>query len=132
MRGLLTLFSFVAILILSINIQAAELVDPAPVAIPGDLTSVQVATEIKRALIGRGWIVNREQPGKIEASLHIRTHVARVAIHYSESQVSLTYLSSDNLDYKEKKGKRMIHKNYLSWVNNIMQDIYKNMQNAVL
>ena len=60
-RALLVAFS----LLLSTGVvqaRKAELVDPAPIAIPATLTQAQVVTEIKRALIGRGWEVTAEQP----------------------------------------------------------------------
>ncbi|MCK7592375.1 hypothetical protein [Pseudomarimonas salicorniae] len=111
---------------------AAELVDPDPLAVPAGVDGETVATEIKRALIGRGWVVTGEQPGRIDASLHLRAHVARVAISFDTESVRVNYVSSDNLDYREKKGRRYIHKNYLSWVNNVLTDLSRNLQMATL
>lgn len=111
---------------------AAELVDPDPVAVPKGLSMKTVASDIKRALIGRGWVVSTEAPGQIDATLHLRAHVARVAIVFDETSVRMRYVSSDNLDYREKKGKRYIHKNYLSWVGNVLTDLSKNLQLSAL
>jgi hypothetical protein len=88
--------------------------------------------EIKRALVGRTWVVSAERPGEIDATLNLRKHVARVKISYDAEQVSLVYVSSENLDFKEKRGERRIHKNYLSWVNNVLTDISRNLQIAAL
>ena len=79
---------------------------------------------------GRTWVVSKEQPGRIDATLNLRAHVARIAITWDDSQVRLAYVSSENLDYKDKNGKRYIHKNYLSWVNNVLADLSRNLQNA--
>lgn len=111
---------------------AAPLVDPDPVAVPAGLDAAAVAKEIKRALIGRTWTVTDEKPGQIDATLNLRKHVARVAISYDTTQVKLAYVSSENLDFKEKRGQRQIHKNYLSWVNNVLTDVSRNLQIAVL
>lgn len=126
------LFLSAFILAFSVSAQAAVLVNPDPVAVPAELNNKQIVTEIKRALVGRGWVVASEEPGTINATLNLRSHVARVAISYDAKQVHLAYVSSDNLKYKEKNGKRTIHKNYLSWVNNLMGDIYRNLQTAAL
>ena len=106
--------------------RSAPLVDPDPIAIPAGLTQEQVVKDIKRALIGRGWSITAEQPGKIDYTLHLRTHTARIQVTYNESQVRLAYVSSEELDYKEKKGVRHIHPNYLGWVGFLVNDINTN------
>lgn len=126
---LLSIFtSLAAGLLLSVNLLAADLIDPAPIAVPASMNAAQVNTEIKRALINRGWSVVNEKPGVIDASLALRSHRANIKIAHDRSQVVITYVSSDNLDYKEKKGKRLIHRNYNSWINNLAGDISKNLQ----
>ena len=108
------------------------LVDPAPVAIPSGLDADAVAREIKRSLIGRTWTVDAERPGEIDATLRLRKHVARATLSYDATQVRWTYVSSENLDCKEKRGERSIHGNYLSWVDNVMGDLSRNLQLAAL
>ena len=110
-----------------VQARAAELVDPAPIAIPAGLTTAQVTKEIKRALIGRGWEVTSEQPGTIDSTLHLRDHVARIKLNYDASQVRIAYVDSSNLDYKEKRGKRYIHGNYLGWIGFLVNDISTNL-----
>ena len=109
---------------------AKELRDPDPVAVPAGLPAAEVVRAIKTALGGRTWTVSKEVPGRIDATLYLRAHVARIAITWDDSQVRLAYVSSENLDYKDKNGKRYIHKNYLSWVNNVLADLSRNLQNA--
>jgi hypothetical protein len=111
---------------------AAPLVDPAPVPIPSGLDAETVRKEITRSLIGRSWVVSAEQPGEIEATLHLRKHVARVAVSYDEHEVRLAYVSSERLDYKVSRGQRRIHKNYLNWIRYVMTDISNNLQIAAL
>ena len=101
----------------------AELADPDPVAIPAGLDQEQVTKDIKRALIGRGWSISGEKPGEIDSTLFLREHVARIRVTWDEKQVRLAYVDSDNLDYKEQKGKRYIHRNYLGWIGFLVQDI---------
>lgn len=105
-----------------------EIVDPAPVSIPAGLSQEQVEKDIRRALIGRGWTVAEAQPGQMRAELHLRDHVAIVNVAYDASDVRLSYVDSHNLDYKEKKGKRYIHSNYLGWIGFLVQDLNTNFR----
>jgi hypothetical protein len=116
------------VLLAPASVAATELVDPDPIAIPAGLSSEQVTHDIKRALIGRGWVVTREEDGRIDATLNLRAHVARIAISHGEGQVRIAYVSSENLKFRVKDGRRTIHKNYLSWVNNLVTDISRNLQ----
>lgn len=111
---------------------APELVNPAPIAVPAKLVEVQVVGSIKHALKTRGWVISSESNGKIDATLNLRKHVARIAIYHDLKEVRIEYVSSENLDYKEKDGKRHIHRNYLSWVKNLSTDIDKNMELSAL
>lgn len=106
----------------------AELADPDPVAIPAGLDQEQVTKDIKRALIGRGWSINDEKPGEIQSTLFLREHVARIRVTWDQKQVRLAYVDSDNLDYKEKQGKRYIHSNYLGWIGFLVQDLNTNFE----
>ena len=111
-----------------VQARKAELVDPDPVAIPAGLDATQVVKDIKRALIGRGWAIANEQPGVIESTLHLRDHVARIKVTYDARQVQFAYVDSTNLDFKERKGKRLIHGNYLGWISYLVADLTTNMQ----
>jgi hypothetical protein len=42
--------------------------------------------------------------------------------------VKITYVSSENLDYSEKNGERRIHKKYNQWIDNMVQDIQRQLQ----
>jgi hypothetical protein len=116
------------LLLLLMGARQAVLVDPEPVAVPAGVSVEQVSRDIRRALAARGWTIDGERPGQIDASLHLRTHRASVRIDYDRDAVRLSYVSSDNLKYKEdrKKGP-MIHGNYIGWVGNLMRDISINL-----
>jgi hypothetical protein len=99
------------------------LIDPEPLAVPAGITLEQVSKAIKVGVVRRGWIVEKDENSTIEASLHLRTHTARIAIPYTDKQVGIKYLSSDDLNYEERQGKRYIHSNYNNWVKNVRGDI---------
>lgn len=65
-----------------------------------------------KVLFGAGWVVRRNDPGKIVAELLVRTHRAEVEIDYSSSKYSILYKDSENLLYDGSS----IHRNYNKWV----------------
>lgn len=112
--------------------RSAPLVDPDPIAVPAGLADKQIAKEIKRALLQRGWEVSGDKPGEIEGILHLRTHMAKIRIGYDNQQVKIAYLDSSELEYEEKKGKRVIHPNYLGWIGFLASDIKANLSVTAL
>lgn len=110
--------------------RSAELLDPPPIAVPAGLSQAQVASEIRRALQDRGWAVNQERPGEIEATLYLRGHEVRIAITHDARDVRIAYLASANLDYEEAEGKRWIHSNYTGWIGFLSGDLQNNLRAA--
>ena len=109
---------------------APALVDPPPIAVPAGLALTAVERAIVVGSAQRGWIISRKDPGRMEATLNIRSHVARVAITYDQGSIQIRYLDSQNLDYEVKKGVPRIHGNYLKWINNMVRDISVQLQTA--
>ena len=115
------------VLVLLMAGRQVPLVDPDPIAVPAGVTAEQVNKAIKAALVGRGWQVSGEQPGKILSTLHLREHMAKIELAYDQKAVTIRYLDSGELLYAEKKGQRVIHRNYLNWVQNVVNDIGRNL-----
>jgi hypothetical protein len=103
------------------------LVDPDPVAVPAGLKIEQVTKSIKAALVGRTWDVTSEEPGHIVSTLKLREHMAKIDIVYDLQTIRIKYLDSGDLMYAEKKGQRVIHRNYLAWIQNLVGDISRNL-----
>jgi hypothetical protein len=101
-------------------------VTEAPVLKPG-LTDEQMAAAIKRAGAGLGWAMTEKGPGKMEATLYLRKHVAVVDIDYNPTTYSIAYKDSTNLNY-DAKGPR-IHKNYNGWIQNLDNAIKAQLTN---
>jgi len=130
MRLLQGMFALLALVVVAGPVQArhAPLVDPAPVAVPAGLAPDKVVADIKRALIGRGWEVTNEAPGRIESTLHLREHMAKITVSYDAQQVRFAYVDSANLDFEQKNGQRYIHPNYNGWMGYLVSDLTTNMQ----
>jgi hypothetical protein len=41
--------------------------------------------------------------------------------------IRIRYLDSGELMYAEKKGQRVIHRNYLNWIQNLRNDMNRNL-----
>ncbi len=131
MKKWLGLFVVLMSLVVSQFAMAArELVDPPAVTIPEGVKAEEVIKIIKTSLVNRGWTVEKTSANQIDAGLYVRQHVLKVAISFSATEVKLTYVSSQNLDYKEKDGKRYIHRKYTGWTTYVMSDITKALQLA--
>jgi hypothetical protein len=114
------------VLVLLMAGRQVPLADPEPIPVPAGLTAAQVVKSIKAALVGRQWVVTEEQPGRIISTLHLREHMAKIEIAY-DSAITIRYLDSGELMYDEKKGQKVIHRNYLAWIQNLVNDISRNM-----
>lgn len=117
----------VAALVFLMGARQVPLTDPEPVAVPAGLKLEQVTKAIKAALVGRTWAVTSEEPGHIVSTLNLREHMAKIDIVYDLQTIRIKYLDSGELLYAQKKGQRMIHHNYLNWIQNLVTDMNRNL-----
>jgi hypothetical protein len=117
----------VSALVFLMGARQVPLTDPEPIAVPAGLKIEQVAKAIKAALVGRTWAVTQDDPGHIVSTLHLREHMAKIDIVYDLKTIRIKYVDSSELLYAEKKGQRMIHHNYLNWIQNIVNDMNRNL-----
>ena len=104
---------------------------PAPdMSIPAGVSQAQVKTSIEHALVGRGWTLDKVQDGDILTTLHLRDHAATVHITYDAKAVHIAYVSSSNLNFRQRGSQRYIHRNYNGWITFLEQDIQRNLQNS--
>ena len=116
------------VLLLLMGGRQVPLSDPEPIAIPAGLNEALVTKAIKAALVGLTWDLTEVQPGRILSTLNLRTHMAKIEVAYDDQAIRIRYLDSSELMYAEKKGERLIHRNYLNWVQRLSNDIAKNLQ----
>jgi hypothetical protein len=112
-----------ALLLVGVACTSNPLKETAPVQVPQGLTQEQVAEAVKATLLGRGWAINSQRPGVINSTLYIREHTATINAIYDTEQVQFKYVDSTNLDYSESNGERQIHRNYNSWIDNLVNDL---------
>ena len=78
-----------------------SLTDPQPIAIPAGVAPDRVANAVHQKFLHRGWAIAAEQPGRIEGTLSRKEHGVRVAIRCNAQQITIGYLSSENMDYSQ-------------------------------
>jgi len=109
-------------------------IPPTPHHAPPGTPLADLGLAIKDACMASGWDVIGDSAGSITARLRIRSHVATVGIRFDESNYSIDYLSSVNLNFNpndfyrggsrnRKQGRQLpivkgprIHGNYNKWV----------------
>ena len=116
-----------AVMVFLMGGRQVPLTDPEPIAVPAGLKIEQVAKAIKASLVGRTWAVTQDDPGHIVSTLNLREHMAKIDIAYDLQTIKIRYLDSGELMYAEKKGQRVIHRNYLNWIQNVVNDINRNL-----
>lgn len=121
-------FSAAALVLVLTACQSTPLQQVYTAPVPYQLTEQQLEQAILEAGAGRGWLMTPQEPGKIHAELNIRSHKVITMVHYNPQSFSVTYVDSVNMDAK--KGK--IHRQYVNWVNNLMQDIRVRMNQVHL
>ena len=115
------------LLVLLMAFRQSPLVDPPPIEVPANITVPNIAKAIEISLIRRGWQASNKTADGIDGTLHLREHTANIHIAYDARQVQIRYVGSTNLKYAESKGQRLIHTNYLSWIQNLVVDIKANL-----
>ncbi len=92
-------------------------------SVPGnrDVTLAEVEKAIYRGAVDKGWTVRHLAPGRLEAKIEIRTHMALVRIVHDTKTFSITYKDSRNLGYDG----TLIRRNYKRWVRNLKQSILR-------
>lgn len=97
--------------------------------IPDGLTMEQISKAIKLGGVTRGWLIKNLKEGVMEGQLNLREHEAVILIEFDTSKYSVQYLSSKNLMY-EGGDKPRIHRNYNSWIQNLREDITRELIKA--
>jgi len=117
-------------LLLLMAFRQVPLTDPAPIAVPAGVNPAKVEQIIGSALTARNWRIVKHVPGEIDAVYDPRAFSVTIAVHYDPQKIQINYVTSSNLRYEEKNGVRYIHKNYESWIRNLVTDIQNGLMMA--
>lgn len=101
----------------------------APIVAPhGQAHSLQTVREaIMRALLGRGWLVDREGPDGIVATVVSKGHSATVLVQFDAQSYAISYLdSSPGLKFNG----GAIHRRYNDWIDRLDKTIRKELASS--
>lgn len=110
-----------------------ELPEPQRVAVAGPMGKTPSLEQVRHAVATagapRGWQMVDEQPGRITLRNVVRgKHTVVVAVDYDAAGFRIDYVSSENMNYREKRGRRYIHPKYMQWTGLLAQDIGARLQ----
>ncbi|MFL0803959.1 MAG: hypothetical protein K6L81_09575 [Agarilytica sp.] len=108
-----------------------ELVDPQTITPPSGLSAEHVKAAIEGAIKEKSWQqedVGNESSSSIKTTLKVRTHSISLNIDYTPEAISFSYAGSENMKFKEKKGKRYIHPSYAKWSQALADQISNNIE----
>ena len=117
-------------LLLLMAFRQVPLVDPPPIAVPAGVSVAKVEQIVGSALTARGWRIVKQVPGEIDGVYDPRDFSVTIAVHYDASKIQINYVTSNHLKYEVKNGVRYIHKNYASWIKNLVTDIQNDLMMA--
>jgi len=67
--------------------------------------------------------IQQETDNSFRFLFTIRSHSADIAVHFTETSIQFEFLSCENLDYKVKNGRRLIHENYNLWMRDLAAEL---------
>ena len=117
-------------LVLLMGSRQVPLTDPAPIAVPAGVDQAKVTQIIEQALSARNWRIVKHVPGEVDAVYAPRDFSVTIAVHYDPQKIQINYVTSSNLKYEERNGVRYIHRNYESWIRNLVTDIQNGLMMA--
>jgi hypothetical protein len=117
-------------LVLLMGSRQVPLTDPAPIAVPANVSQDKATQIIEQALSARNWRIVKHVPGEVDAVYDSRDFSVTIAVHYSPQQIQINYVTSSKLKYEERDGVRYIHRNYESWIKNLVTDIQNGLMMA--
>ncbi|WP_286272194.1 hypothetical protein [Thalassotalea hakodatensis] len=93
-------------------------------SVPVNINNETMKKSIIDALLYKRWRVLKTNDNNIIAGIDVRDHYAEIKITYNNSDYSIDYQNSDNLDYSSSKNK--IHRNYNKWIKLLAAEIERN------
>jgi len=117
-------------LVLLMGSRQVPLTDPAPITVPANVSQDKVTQIIEQALSARNWRIVKHVPGEVDAVYDPRDFSVTIAVHYDPQKIQINYVTSSNLKYDERNGVRYIHRNYESWIKNLVTDIQNGLMMA--
>lgn len=110
-----------------------ELRDPAPQRIFDASGQPASSENLRQAAIrgaqSRGWRVLAVEGQRVSLEIVVRErHTLQVDVIVSDGEYRVVYRDSENMEYEEEDGERLIHPNFARWVAYLQQSINREVQ----
>lgn len=127
MKKMRSLVVFTAAALMLAGCVTADMMHLHPISVPSRLNNAQVGHAVKKALLGRGWVITGTRPHAYTAVLTGDGWKAKVRAHYNTEQVVVRYVSSRGLEHKQQNGKETINHHWNNWMVALRHDIRANL-----
>lgn len=107
---------------------AVGMAGPVPISVPAGVASAEVAGAIRRALVGRRWIVAAQLSDHFDAALQLREQVARVRIDYGAREVDVARVDDAAQEADGQVDLRRRQAGPSDWLDDLVGDIRTNLQ----
>jgi hypothetical protein len=114
-----------------------DLYQPAAIAIPCALPADKLKSTLRESLAKRGWKANEEGEREFEAVITRKIIVpevakvkAAIAVAWDDRQVTLRYVNSEGLEYRQDGNITTINTSYNKWLRNVEHDFRANLGKA--
>lgn len=127
---MLTRWLRTTVLTISMGIAACApvpMIDPPTVAIPVGASQSDITRAVVNAAVAREWTVIDKQADLVMLRYAPRNFSVTVAVTHDDRTITIAYQESHGLDYGRQNGATVIHGNYNRWVDNLAQDIRREL-----
>ena len=93
------------------------------IALPAGLSDNTLSFLVEDALSGHDWAIKERHARWVRAALHVEDIVAVVDVVRDGDMLKVVYVDSENLGYRNAKGKIRIDGEYAAWVQVLLDDI---------
>lgn len=106
---------------------AAVMTHPSAISVPSSLSMEQVGQAVRKALVGRGWMITSNTGHSYTAQLSGNGWQVTIKTPYNSQQVNIEYVKSYGLDYDTSGPQTTINRHWNSWMAYLTQDISQNL-----
>lgn len=98
-----------------------------------DLVGSYTLSNVEKAILTAGrarqWVMKVEEPGVIEGTLHVRSHMAVIKVTYTTQSYTIGYVDSENLKMRTSEAGTplMISANFMKWIRTLDKDIQRQL-----
>jgi hypothetical protein len=104
--------------------RSTTLIDHESVVVSGARSAADVKRAILIAGTKKGWKAIKETADNVRLEYNARgKHLVVIDVRYNAKSFGVKYAGSENMNYEERDGTRVIHPKYNKWVSDLIQSI---------